>query len=57
VRALICEPLGFLGFKLDEEANQVHSTTLSTPESKPVLVIHADEEAEIARLSENLYAF
>lgn len=57
VRALICEPLAFLGFMLNEEANQVHSTTLSTPASKPVLVIHADEEAEIARLAENLYAF
>ncbi len=56
VRALICEPLGFLGFSLNKEANQAHSTRLNTPSSKPVLLIPADEEAEIARLAAGLMA-
>ncbi|HQR50246.1 MAG TPA: acetate kinase [Methylophilaceae bacterium] len=51
VRALICGPLGFLGFALDAEANSRHATTLSTPASKPVLVVPADEEGEIAALT------
>ncbi len=51
VRRLICEPLGFLGFALDEEANKRHSTSLAALESKPLLIIPADEEAEIARLT------
>jgi acetate kinase len=51
VRALICEPLHFLGFELDAEANRLHAATLNTPSSKPVLMIPADEEAEIARLT------
>ena len=51
VRALVCEPLGFLGFELDAEANRVHSTWLNTSSSKPVLMIAADEEDEIARLT------
>ena len=56
VRALICEPLGVLGFDLNKEANQAHLTRLSTPSSKPVLLIRADEEAEIARLATGLMA-
>ncbi|MDP2071469.1 acetate/propionate family kinase [Methylotenera sp.] len=51
VRTLICEPLGFLGFNLNQEANQAHLTTISTASSKTVLIIPADEEAEIARLT------
>ena len=50
VRKLICEPLEFLGFKLDEDANQTNETILNLAESKPVLIVPADEEAEIARL-------
>ncbi len=56
VRALICEPLGFLGFGLNKQANQMNLTRLSTPSSKPVLLIPADEEAEIARLAAGLMA-
>lgn len=56
VRALICEPLGFLGFGLNKQANQMHLTRLSTPSSKPVLLIAADEEAEIARLVSGVMA-
>lgn len=50
VRALICEPLAFLGFQLNTEANALNQTWLNTPASKPVLIIPADEEAEIERL-------
>jgi len=50
VRALVCEPLGFLDLELDQEANQTHAKVLSTPTSKPILIVPADEEAEIARL-------
>ncbi|NOS95980.1 MAG: acetate kinase [Methylotenera sp.] len=51
VRTLICDQLDFLGFKLNDAANRVHLTTISTASSKPVLIIPADEEAEIARLT------
>lgn len=50
VRTMICKQLEFLGFHLDESANQAHLTILSTLPSKAVLIIPADEEAEIARL-------
>ena len=56
IRTLVCEPLGFLGFALNAEANQANLATLNTASSKPVLLIPADEEAEIARLAKNLYA-
>lgn len=54
VRSLICDPLDFLGFTLDASANLTHAQRLSTPDSKPVLMIPADEESEIARLTEQL---
>ena len=55
VRTLVCEQLGFLGFVLNAEANQAHLVILNTASSKPILIIPADEEAEIARLAENIY--
>lgn len=51
VRTLICGQLAFMGFNLNQEANQAHLTTISSASSKPVLIIPADEEAEIARLT------
>jgi acetate kinase len=51
VRHLVCEPLGFLGIALEAKANQQHATRLSPPASTPVLMIPADEEDEIARLT------
>lgn len=51
VRRLVCTPLGFLGFALEEEANQVNAKRLNAPAAKPVLCLAADEEAEIARLT------
>lgn len=54
VRTMICEKLAFIGFTLNKEANQIHLTKISAASSKPVLIIPADEEAEIARLSTQL---
>lgn len=54
VRMLICEQLEFLGFKLNNLANQAHLTTLNIESSKPVLIIPADEEVEIASLVKNI---
>ena len=54
VRTLVCEQLGFLGFALNAEANQANLAILNTATSKPVLIVLADEEAEIARLAKNL---
>ena len=54
VRAQICAPLAFMGIALDPSANRQHATRLHASSSKPVLMIPADEEAEIARLTANL---
>lgn len=51
VRGHVCELLGFLGFYLDMEANQMNGPRVSMSTSKPILIIPADEEAEIARLT------
>ncbi|MCX7628313.1 MAG: acetate kinase [Methylophilaceae bacterium] len=51
VREKICAPLAFLGFELAPEANRCHATLLSTPSSRPILMIPADEEAVIRRLT------
>lgn len=55
IRALICDPLEFLGFALNAEENQANLATINTASSKPVLIVPADEEAEMARLAKNLY--
>lgn len=54
VRALVCEPLEFLGFVLDGEANEAHRERISEAGSRPILVVRADEEAEIARLTQEI---
>ncbi|HEY5993039.1 MAG TPA: acetate kinase [Gallionellaceae bacterium] len=51
IREAICTPLGFLGFALDSGANGAGAQRIEQSGSKPVLVIPADEEAEIRRLS------
>lgn len=56
VRTLVCEQLGFLGFALNAEANIANLAILNSASSRPILIVPADEEAEIARLAENLYA-
>ncbi len=50
IRAAICEPLAFLGFHLDHEANLRNDTKLNAQASKPVLCIPADEESMIRSL-------
>jgi len=47
IRSRICEPLGFMGFSLDAEANLADRTHIHAAGAKPVLRIAADEEAVI----------
>lgn len=47
IRTHICEPLGFLGFSLDAEANRDNQSWLNANGSKPVLRIAANEEEVI----------
>ena len=52
VRSIVCDRLGFLGVKIDKEANEVHGKEkeVSTPDSKvKVLVVPTNEELAIAR--------
>lgn len=50
IRARICEPLAFLGFRLDNAANQTGRDNINLNGSKPVLVVPADEESMIRDL-------
>jgi acetate kinase len=50
IREAICAPLGFLGLTLDSAANRSAATRIEQENTKPVLVIPADEEAMIQRL-------
>jgi acetate kinase len=52
IRARICEPLGFLGFAIDTDANQANAPSIGAAGSKPVLRIVADEEAVIRDMVE-----
>ena len=57
VRTLVCEHLGYMGIKLDEEANQKRGEdiVISTPDSKTkVMVIPTNEELMIARQTAEL---
>lgn len=47
IRDRICEPLGFLGFALDANANQGNRDLINAEGAKPVLRIAANEEAVI----------
>ncbi|MDE3078307.1 MAG: acetate/propionate family kinase, partial [Chloroflexota bacterium] len=50
VRAMICEPLSYLGITLDEQANAANSAVISAPGCPvTVRVIPTDEDAVIAR--------
>ncbi|HLP96926.1 MAG TPA: acetate kinase [Sideroxyarcus sp.] len=51
IREAICTPLDFLGFSLDAKANFSAATRIEGGKSKPVLLVPADEEAMIQRLS------
>lgn len=48
IRAGAVEGLGWLGFALDHDANARHGARISTPDSRPALVLHTDEELMIA---------
>ncbi|HEY9098041.1 MAG TPA: acetate kinase [Thiobacillus sp.] len=54
IRTRICEPLSFLGFALDAEANQGNQDLIHVEGSKPVLRITANEEDVIRELVESL---
>lgn len=51
IRSAICAPLAFLGIKLDEAANAGGRVHIEAEGSRPVLVVPADEEAQIRSLS------
>jgi acetate kinase len=50
IRAGICDPLAFLGFELDSASNQTSQRSIGFPNSKPILLIPADEEGMIREL-------
>ena len=54
IRARICEPLGFLGFALDAEANRDNRALIHAAGFKPVLRITANEEVVIRDLVDSL---
>ena len=54
IRARICEPLAFLGFSLDAEANRESRDRIHAHGCKPVLRMTANEEEVIRELVESL---
>ena len=57
IRQRICEGLGFLGIRLDSEANARHADPISTPDSRVVVrVIRTDEEVVVARHARSVVA-
>lgn len=50
IRAEICESLAFIGFKTDVAANQYGCSSIGRADSKPILMIQADEERMIREL-------
>lgn len=52
VRARVCDALGWLGVKLDQDANRQHGPCVSVSDTAvPVWVVEANEELTIARQS------
>ncbi len=50
LRGQVLGSLGFLGLRLDEEANRAHSSIITTPQSSIAgLVVHTNEEIIVAR--------
>jgi len=56
IRTMICNPLDFLGFRLDEHSNRDNEVVLGAVGSKPVLNMAADEEKEISVLVRQVLA-
>jgi acetate kinase len=54
IRDRICEPLGFLGFSLDAEANRDNRDMIQADGSRPILRMVANEEGMIRELVESL---
>ncbi len=54
IREEICAPLEFLGFAVDDQANQAGSGRIDRNGTKPILIIAADEEAMIQQLCRKL---
>jgi acetate kinase len=50
IRAGICGPLAFLGFELDNASNQTSRCSIGLSNSKPILLVPADEEGMIRDL-------
>lgn len=55
IRSLVCKELAFLNLKLDTAANQIHATALHQPDTKPILIIPANEESEMAALTQQIF--
>lgn len=56
IRQKICGPLAFMEFCLDAELNRIHALQIGQANSKPVLVIAADEEIMIRDLCLGTFA-
>ncbi|WP_223247361.1 acetate/propionate family kinase [Sulfuriferula sp. AH1] len=54
IRTKVCEPLRFLGFQLNTNANSGNELRISASDSKPILIIPADEEGMIYRLANDM---
>lgn len=54
VRAMICDGLGWLGVRLDAEANAAHAPAISRPGSAVVRIVPTEEERTIARHTQRL---
>ncbi len=54
IRQKICDPLVFLGFALNKVANAAHAAHIGQSNSKPIVIIPADEEIMIRDLCLNV---
>lgn len=54
IRQQIIEPLAFMGFMLDTSKNEQHQSAIHHENFKPILMIPADEAAEMATLVSDL---
>ncbi len=50
IRHSICDALGFLGFTLDKASNTTNAANIGQKDSKPIVIIPADEEIMIRDL-------
>jgi acetate kinase len=50
IREAICTPLDFLGFALDDAANNAASARIERKDTRPIIVLPADEETMIQHL-------